>query len=69
MGTIISRGLAQPDDPMFTGRVETFSVRKAIKPLATTPGVTLGAPLDILASLFDDVTDHPDEPENDEGAS
>jgi hypothetical protein len=28
MGTIISEGLAEPDDPMFTGRVETFSVRR-----------------------------------------
>jgi hypothetical protein len=61
MGKIISKGLAQPDDPMFTGRVEIFSVRKAKKPLATTPGVTIGAPLDILASIFDADTEGPDE--------
>jgi hypothetical protein len=65
MGRIISEGLAQPDDPMFTGRVETFSVRKAKKPLATTPSGTVGAPLDILASFGEDDPDALNEPEND----
>ena len=36
MVKIISKGLALPDDPMFTGRVETFSVRKS-KPPSTNP--------------------------------
>ena len=69
MGKIISRGLAPRDDPMFTGGVETFSVRKSKKPLASSSGFTIGATLDILASLSNDVTDYPDEPEDDEGAS
>lgn len=30
MGKIISSGLAKPDDPMFTGGVETFVVRKPV---------------------------------------
>jgi len=35
MGTIISEGLAEPDDPMFTGRVEAFSVRRPKPPLTS----------------------------------
>jgi hypothetical protein len=69
MGKVISRGLAKPDDPMFTGRVEIFSVRKAKKPLATTPSGTVGAPLDIFASLDEDDTDGLNELEDEEGAS
>jgi hypothetical protein len=36
MGTIISEGLLPSDDPMFTGKVETFSVHKP-KPPPTAP--------------------------------
>jgi len=30
MGKIILSGLAQTDDPMFTGKVEIFSVRRPV---------------------------------------
>jgi hypothetical protein len=65
MGTIISEGMAQPDDPMFTGGVKTFTVRKP-KPLSS---VTVGAPLDILASFSNDDGEQLTEPDNYGGAS
>jgi hypothetical protein len=29
MGKVISKSLAQPDDPIFSGGVQTFSVRRS----------------------------------------
>jgi hypothetical protein len=62
----ISIGLARRDDPMFTGRVEIFSVRK---PKKSSPSGTIGSPLDILASFDEDDTDGLTDPENDGGVS
>ena len=36
MGRIISEGLASPDDPMFNGGVQTFSIRRP-RPPAEAP--------------------------------
>jgi hypothetical protein len=69
MGKIISRGLLPPDDPMFSGGLETFSVRKQNKPVVTATGLSLGGMLDTLASFADDDEDRPAEPEDKGGAS
>ena len=69
MVKIISEGLASPDDPMFSGGLETFSVRKQNRPVVTAIGISLGGMLDTLASFADDDEERPTEPEDDGGAS
>jgi hypothetical protein len=66
MGKIISRGLALPDDPMFSGGLETFSVRKRNRPVVTPTGLSLDGMLNTLASFTDDDEESLAEPE-DEG--
>ena len=65
MVKIISRGLVPPDDPMFSGGLETFSVRKQNRPVVTPTGLSLDGMLDTLASFSDDDEDRPAEPEED----
>jgi hypothetical protein len=69
MGKIISRGLVSPDDPMFSGGLETFSVRKRHRPVVTDTGLSLDGMLDTLASFADDDEDRPAEPEENGDAS
>jgi hypothetical protein len=66
MGKIISRGLASPDDPMFSGGLETFSVRTRNRLVVTPAGLSLDGMLDTLVSFADDDEERPAEPE-DEG--
>jgi hypothetical protein len=65
MVKIISRGLASPDDPMFSGGLDTFSVRKRNRPVVTPTGLSLDGMLDTLASFADDDDERPAEPEED----
>ena len=65
MGEIISRGLASPDDPMFSGGLETFSVRTRNRLVVTPAGLSLDGMLDTLASFADDDEERPAEPEED----
>ena len=65
MVKIISRGLVPPDDPMFSGGLETFSVRKQNRPVVTPTGLSLDGMLDTLASFADDDEERPAEPEED----
>jgi hypothetical protein len=65
MVKIISRGLVPPDDPMFSGGLETFSVRKQNRPVVTPTGLSLGGMLDTLASLAEEDDERPAEPEED----
>jgi hypothetical protein len=53
MGKIISVGLKPKDDPMFSGGVEFFSVRK--KPTPTVEGMTeeQRAAMEKVAKMFD----------------
>jgi hypothetical protein len=69
MVKIISRGLVPPDDPMFSGGLETFSVRKQNRPVVTPTGLSLDGMLDTLASFSDDDEDRPAEPEENGDAS
>jgi hypothetical protein len=69
MGKIISEGLAPPDDPMFSGGLETFSVRKRKRPVVTPTGLSLDGMLDTLASFSEDDDEHHAGPEGDGGAS
>ena len=69
MVKIISRGLVPPDDPMFSGGLETFSVRKQNRPVVTPTGLSLDGMLDTLASFADDDEDRPAEPEENGDAS
>ena len=69
MVKIISRGLVPPDDPMFSGGLETFSVRKRNSPVVTATGLSLGGMLDTLASFADDDEDRPAESEENGDAS
>jgi hypothetical protein len=63
MGEIISRGLASSDDPMFSGGLEAFSVRKRNKTVVTATGLSLGGMLDTLASFTENGEERPAEPE------
>ena len=69
MVKIISRGLVPPDDPMVSGGLETFSVRKQNRPVVTPTGLSLDGMLDTLASFSDDDEDRPAEPEENGDAS
>ena len=69
MGEIISRGLASSDDPMFSGGLEAFSVRKRNKTVVTATGLSLGGMLDTLASFTDDDKERPAGPDEDGDAS
>jgi hypothetical protein len=69
MGKIISEGLAPPDDPMFSGGLETFSVRKQNRPVVTDTGLSLGGMLDTLASFTGDDEELPAGPDEDGDAS
>jgi hypothetical protein len=53
MEKVTDLGLAPPDDPMFTGGVEFFSVRK--KPTPTVEGMTeeQRAAMEKVAKMFD----------------
>mgnify|MGYP006450835467 FL=1 len=59
MGKVISRRLLPPDDPMFSGGLETFSVRKQNRPVVTPTGLSLDGMLDTLASIADDDEERP----------
>ena len=55
MGKIISERLAQPDDPIFTGGVEIFAVRKAQPNPTSKPVVSHAAPHSgMLKELMDE---------------
>ena len=69
MVKIISRGLVPPDDPMFSGGLETFSVRKQNRPVVTPTGLSLDGMLDTLASFADDDEERPAGPDEDGDAS
>jgi hypothetical protein len=69
MGKVISRRLLPPDDPMFSGGLETFSVRKQNRPVVTPTGLSLGGMLDTLASFADDDEERPAEFEENGDAS
>jgi hypothetical protein len=69
MGKVISRRLLPPDDPMFSGGLETFSVRNRNRPVVTDTGLSLGGMLDTLASFTDDDKERPAGPDEDGDAS
>ena len=59
MGKIISRRLKTADDPMFSGGLETFSIRRSRKSTPTSPADTVGEPLDSLISSSEESTGSP----------
>jgi hypothetical protein len=69
MGKIISEGLVPPDDPMFSGGLETFSVRNRNRPVVTDTGLSLDGMLDTITSFADDDEERPAGPKEDGDAS
>lgn len=49
MGKATFKGFVPPDDPMFTGGFELFSIRPLSAFLATPPPTAAGAPQDVSA--------------------